>query len=184
VEQTTLQGGYDETAKAWKARFGTPYSVCGCMVDASQEKSVEKSKEKPNDKGKAPMKNMFKLVRNLSENSSKTSTPTRYGTHEGHPDLTPSGIEDADSSHPSDHNLHRESTAEGVAQLDRIARQMMSKERASNVLQGNGKAVFDEWQKLQAERKQTRTDHSEAFTEDGDGRYNAYWGVSANVPFG
>ncbi|CAG8761654.1 13355_t:CDS:2, partial [Acaulospora colombiana] len=51
VEQTTLQGGYDETAKAWKARFGTPYSVCGCMVDATPEK------EKPTEKGKATMKN-------------------------------------------------------------------------------------------------------------------------------
>jgi hypothetical protein len=154
------------------------------MVDASQEKSKGKSKEKSNDKGKAPMKNVFKMVRNLSESSAKSSTPTRYGTYEGHPDLTPSGIEDADSSHPSDHNLHRESTAEGVAQLDRVARQMTSKERALNALQENGKGGFDEWQKLQAERKQTRTDHSEAFTEDGDGRYNAYWGVSANVPFG
>ncbi|CAG8690416.1 561_t:CDS:2, partial [Acaulospora colombiana] len=101
-----------------------------------------------------------------------------------HPDLTPSGVEDADSSHPSEHNLHRESTAEGVAQLDRIARQMKSKERAANTLEGGGKKSIDEWQQLQAERKQGRTDHPEAFTDDGDGRYHAYWGVSANVPFG
>ncbi|PVG00354.1 hypothetical protein CPB86DRAFT_871885 [Serendipita vermifera] len=154
VEQTTLQSGYDETAKASKARFGVPYSVCGCMMDAPPEKVIEK--------GKSSFKKVLKIGKSSSDDHG--AAKTRYGTDTGHPELVSSNPDDADSSHPSDHNLHRESIAEGAAQLDRNE--------------------VDHWQKLQAERKQARTGHTEAFTEDGDGRYHAYWGVSANVPFG
>ncbi|PVG00357.1 hypothetical protein CPB86DRAFT_782691 [Serendipita vermifera] len=176
VEQTTLQGGYDETAKAWKARFGTPYTVCGCMMDPPPETKVEK--------GKTGIKKVFNLGRNSSDQGTKDLAVTRYGTDKAHPDLVPTQTDEIDSSHPSDHNLHRVPTEDGAIQVDRVARQMSSKERATKAVDGSFGSGLDEWQKLQAERKQTRTDHTEAFTGDGDGRYNAYWGVSANVPFG
>jgi hypothetical protein len=146
------------------------------MMDPLPETKVEK--------GKMSIKKTFKFGRKSSEQGTKASIPTRYGSDKAHPNLVPSQIDEADSSHPSDHNLHRESTEDGVAQLDRVARQMSSKERAARALEVDTAGGLDEWQKLQAERKQTRVNHTEAFTEDGDGRYNAYWGVSTNVPFG
>jgi hypothetical protein len=169
-----LQDGYDETAKAWKARFGVPYSVCGCMMDSPAEKVVEK--------GKTSLKKVFKIGKGSSHDHG--TSESRYGKDANHPELVTSNVEDADSSHPSDHNLHRESLAEGVARLDRVTRQVSSRERAAKALEGQSGTDVDQWQKLQAERKQARSDHIEAFTEDGDAPYQAYWGVSANVPFG
>ncbi|KAG9025832.1 hypothetical protein FS837_004810 [Tulasnella sp. UAMH 9824] len=31
VSQGPLSDAYDKTAEAWKARFGVPYSICGCL---------------------------------------------------------------------------------------------------------------------------------------------------------
>jgi hypothetical protein len=158
-----LQAAYDETARAWKAQFGVPYSVCGCMMDAPEEKPV---KEKPS------------LRRSLTSQSSRKKKTAEYSDH------LSCNMGDIDSSHPSDHNIHRRSTTIGANQLARIARQMASKERAARALEGKNQNVLEEFQKLQAGRRQTRSEHPEAFTEEGDGQYHMYWGVSAIVPYG
>jgi hypothetical protein len=163
VEQAMLQVAYDETARAWKAHFGVPYSVCGCMMDPPAEKPV---KGKPS------------LRRTLTSRSSRKKKTAEYS------DLLSCSMGAIDSSHPSDHNIHRRSTTIGANQLVRIARQMASMERATRALESDNRNNLEEFRRLQAERRQTRSEHPEAFTEEGDGQYYTYWGVSAIVPYG
>ncbi|KAG8785422.1 hypothetical protein FRC16_001948, partial [Serendipita sp. 398] len=42
VASPLLSAGYDLTAKAWKSRFGVPYSVCGCIPDTDTESRLSR----------------------------------------------------------------------------------------------------------------------------------------------
>lgn len=174
VEAYSLGKGYDITAKAWKARFGVPYSVCGCVPDPDPESRLSKfaskianigsKKEKPDPNGPPPV-----LVNHR-------------------PDLVATELSEADSSHPSEHNLQwGEASGDphhANAKVTRDARERRSQKYTEKAKKAAHK---DPWRALQAERKEKRRDrHREAFTDPhlGYGSYYPYWGVSAAVPYG
>ena len=48
VEEGALNFAYERTAKAWKSRFGVPYSVCGCgLVHSHVGEAVSKFFKNP-----------------------------------------------------------------------------------------------------------------------------------------
>ncbi|KAG8805044.1 hypothetical protein FRC17_005756, partial [Serendipita sp. 399] len=210
VQPTTLQSAYDNTAAAWKIRFGVAYSVCGCMPDAGPKpkmfefakKEEAPTKSKTTDGGK--IFGLFKSKKaKMSSGKHEVTTeepevamePSKNWNEE---DLVSKDLDEADSSHPSDHNLYVQVTKGEAVQPDLVGRELASKQRVASVKKGLERAVsqrtegsgsfecegetskVDEWRKLQAERKECRTDHREAFTskEGANGPYYPYWGVS------
>lgn len=144
----------------------------------------------------------FNLFKRSS--SSKSSPPIYQPPPLGiRDDLVTKDLGDADASHPSDHNLHLEKPDLSQIQSDLISRELASKDRVRTIKKdlervaskattgtdassGTEEATVDEWRKLQAERKEGRTDHVEAFTQKDslNGEYYSYWGVSMHVPKG
>jgi len=85
VEETALSSAYDITARAWKARFGVPYSVCGCAPDPIQSNTFSKLASK-----------IFKPDAAKRETSAELKNER--------PDLVSAEEADADATHPSEHN--------------------------------------------------------------------------------
>jgi len=81
IEESSLSKFYDNTAKAWKDRFGVPYSLCGCAPDPL-----------PGVIGKLASK-IFKPSGSAVLNNKR-------------PDLISPEVndEDLDATHPSEHN--------------------------------------------------------------------------------
>ncbi|KZT50992.1 hypothetical protein CALCODRAFT_461001 [Calocera cornea HHB12733] len=44
VEETALADAFDETARAWRSRFGVPYSLCGCAPTVLTDSTLSKLK--------------------------------------------------------------------------------------------------------------------------------------------
>ncbi|KAG8781171.1 hypothetical protein FRC20_009019 [Serendipita sp. 405] len=213
VQPVTLQSAYDKTAAAWKARFGVAYSVCGCMPDTGPKTKLFE----------LPKKDATPLKPKVADSSkkfgffkSKKSKPiTEQAEVEDAEAIEPSknwnglelvskDLDQADCSHPSDHNIHVRFSKGETVQADLISRELASKERVAAVKKGLERAVsnhteasgasdekeekvkVDEWRKLQAERKEERIDHKEAFTtrEGPNGPYYPYWGVSIEPSHG
>ncbi|KAG8817991.1 hypothetical protein FRC19_010963 [Serendipita sp. 401] len=206
VQPVTLQSAYDNTAAAWKARFGVAYSVCGCMPDSGPKSKLFELPKKD----VTPVKpKIAESGRRFGFFKSKKSKPGDGQTRvDGLGTVEPSKwngqylvskeLDQADCSHPSDHNIHVPLSKGETIQPDLISRELASKERVvavkkgleqadSNRTEGSGTndekeeaAKVDEWRKLQAERKENRIEHKEAFTtrEGANGPYYSYWGVS------
>ena len=169
VDPQALSTAYDITAKRWRARFGVPYSVCGCVPDPNQESRISKLANK---------------ISQLASRKDKSPAPSVPPVNT-RPDLVSVEEEEADSSHPSEHNINfgDPNSAETLKQKE------IREQRATKCVASAKKgASRDPWRGLQAERNEKRKDdnHTEAFTDPyyGYGYYYPYWGVSAEIPYG
>jgi hypothetical protein len=112
------------------------------------------------------------------------------------PDLITTEDEDANSSHPSEHNAYFGNPDDKIAQVNQAHREKKSHKRVESARKGRER---DPWRGLQAERAEKnrialldgkeddgRGRHREAFTDPyyGYGHYYPYWGVNAPVPYG
>ncbi|KAG8821508.1 hypothetical protein FRC17_009795 [Serendipita sp. 399] len=204
VESTGLSKGYDTTAKAWKARFGVPYSVCGCVPDRDSQSVLGRVVSRIGSITSSKTLRRASLLLSLSPPQSPTSptAPTATTTmtssspsqpvminHNPRPDLVSTSEEDADASHPSEHNLHF--GGGGIDPSDASVSEQITRREAvivKSVASAKKGAQKDPWRGLQAERNEKRKEkgHKEAFTDphSGSGDYYPYWGVSAAVPIG
>ncbi|KAG8933502.1 hypothetical protein FRC01_008782, partial [Tulasnella sp. 417] len=89
VSQGALSDAYDKTAEAWKARFGVPYSVCGCLPPT-------KSLEVPGSDSRGSFWPFSK------KGKSKVDEHPKF--ENSRPDLISIADEAAGQMHPSDHN--------------------------------------------------------------------------------
>jgi hypothetical protein len=169
VEAFALSSGYDITAKAWKARFGVPYSVCGCVPDPDAESRASRFVSKLSSIGSKKEKEIVPNGRPINNR----------------PDLVSIEDNEADSSHPSEHNLQFGDPNDPMTNWKKNVREKKSEKCISSAKKGGTR---DPWRALQAERAEKRrnADHREAFTNPyyGYGYYYPYWGVSMAVPFG
>ncbi|KAF8317035.1 uncharacterized protein EI90DRAFT_2943755 [Cantharellus anzutake] len=145
VEEGALSSAYDITARAWGARFGVPYSVCGCTPLTSTNRLMNKVSRILGGK-----KSQDKPIQN-----------TR-------PDLVSTLDDDADATHPSEHNSvvipnHDAHRAERARKLGK---------RIKELEKDKEKGRLTDWEKLRLERMQ-REGHDRAFI------YGAvpYWGL-------
>ncbi|KIM29346.1 hypothetical protein M408DRAFT_23112 [Serendipita vermifera MAFF 305830] len=192
VEPRDLTAGYDNTARLWKLRFGVPYSLCGCSPD----QGPEPPRPAPPTPPAPPVRShsIFK-IRNIFRKKKKTepiTTPVPVSVSvpvlapvpplvNTRPNLVTTEDDEADSSHPSEHNTLFSSDGAYSAYI-----------RATNsgirVASAKRSASIDPWRGLQAERNEKRQNdgHQEAFTDKnyGTGNYYPYWGVSLGIPFG
>lgn len=101
------------------------------------------------------------------------------------PDLVSIEDDEADSSHPSEHNLQFGDPNDPMTKWKKDLREKKSLKCAASAKKGGSK---DPWRALQAERNEKREKdrHREAFTDPyyGYGYYYPYWGVSMAIPFG
>ncbi|PVF99604.1 hypothetical protein CPB86DRAFT_813763 [Serendipita vermifera] len=179
VESNSLSKAYDITAKAWKARFGVPYSVCGCIPDPDPEPPLSRLLSK-----------LSSFLHKNEESNSRRET-ILVNTR---PDLVTTEDHEADTSHPSEHNADFGDPNDKPAQWKKERRERKSVQRVASAQKGGDK---DLWRDLQAKRAEKRRLallyggddnrwHREAFTDThhGYGYYYPYWGVSAAVPIG
>ncbi|KAG8834460.1 hypothetical protein FRC17_008682 [Serendipita sp. 399] len=168
IDASHISKGYDRTAKAWKARFGVPYSVCGCVPDRDSQSILSR---------------FVSRIASIGSSKSKLEPPPQLVN--SRPDLVSTEEEGADSSHPSEHNLHFGDPSD-VHTLYKASQR--EKKTAKCVVSAQKGAHRDPWRGLQAERNESRREigHKEAFTDPhfGYGAYYSYWGVSAAIPIG
>ncbi|KAG8809140.1 hypothetical protein FRC17_003598 [Serendipita sp. 399] len=184
VDALQLSKGYDITAKEWKLRFGVPYSVCGCVPDGDSESRLSRFASKISAIGTSSH-SRSKSASSSVERNSDASSHAAAAVVNSRPDLVSTEDDEADSSHPSEHNLSfgnpNDSNAKGKGYL----REKKSEKCVTSAKKG---ASRDPWRGLQAERneKRKKEGHKEAFTDPhyGYGAYYPYWGVSAAVPLG
>ena len=79
-----MSSAYDATVRAWKTRFGAPYSVCGCAPEPAPTSTL----------GSKLTSKVFK--------SAKPGKSTEFRNER--PDLVSAEEEGADATHPSEHN--------------------------------------------------------------------------------
>ncbi|KAG8946579.1 hypothetical protein FRC04_011557 [Tulasnella sp. 424] len=89
VSQGALSDAYDKTAEAWKARFGVPYSVCGCLPPT-------KSMEIPGSDSRGG----FSLFSKKGKSKAEPAKPFENTR----PDLVSAADDAAEQTHPSDHD--------------------------------------------------------------------------------
>jgi hypothetical protein len=112
------------------------------------------------------------------------------------PDLVTTEDHEANSSHPSEHNMYFGDPSDNLTQLKKQVREKKSTKCIESAKKG---AEKDPWRALQAERAEknrvaeldgkegdVKQRHREAFTDPyhGYGYYYPYWGVSMAVPLG
>lgn len=178
VDATSLSTAYDITAKAWKARFGVPYSVCGCIPDRDSESRMSRFASKISSFGHKREKSI-----------SKASTLVNP-----RPDLVTTEDHEADTSHPSEHNAYFGNPSDQQAQWKKEYRERKSMKCLASAKKEGDR---DPWRALQVERAEKRQlalldgkgstrNHREAYTDPyiGYGYFYPYWGVSMAVPPG
>ncbi|KAG8808965.1 hypothetical protein FRC17_003680, partial [Serendipita sp. 399] len=174
VDSLCLSKGYDITAKAWKLRFGVPYSVCGCAPDGEVESTMSRFTSKITAIGTGSSR---KQQRDKSSDGSRVPN--------SRPDLVSTAEDEADTSHPSEHNLRFGDPNNPIVRERGLSRE---KQVAKSVAIAKKGGSRDPWKGLQAERSEQRKKegHKEAFTdpESGYGTYFPYWGVSTAIPIG
>ncbi|CAG7851190.1 SubName: Full=Uncharacterized protein {ECO:0000313/EMBL:CCA67541.1} [Serendipita indica DSM 11827] len=169
VEPNILSTAYDITAKAWKKRFGVPYSICGCLPDGDSESRISRFASK--------ISSGFKK----RDDSPGSHVPP---VNNKRPDLVNTDEGEADSSHPSEHTINFGNPSDAVASRNRFDRQRRADKCVASAHKG---AARDPWRGLQAERseRRKREGHKEAFTDSHYyAMYYPYWGVSAAIPLG
>ncbi|KAG8812482.1 hypothetical protein FRC18_002927 [Serendipita sp. 400] len=187
VEPLLLSKGYDITAKAWKARFGVPYSVCGCVPDGDSESLLSRftSKIIGNSGSSHKRDSSVSSIDSTSSSGHKRekSVTTLEPVVNSRPDLVSTEEDEADASHPSEHN-QQFGDPDGRPAFK--AAYLREKRSAKCVASAKKGASRDPWRGLQAERNERRKEHKEAFTDPhyGSGAYYPYWGVSVAIPLG
>ncbi|KAG8933520.1 hypothetical protein FRC01_008603 [Tulasnella sp. 417] len=145
VSQGALSDAYDKTAEAWKARFGVPYSVCGCLPPT-------KSLEVPGSDSRGS----FWLF--AKKGKSKVDEHPKF--ENSRPDLISVADEAAGQMHPSDHNAvaiinpGEQNTAQ--AQLRKTELGKREKELQKSIEKGRA----DQWAEVVRGRV---TDHTPSF---------------------
>ncbi|CAG7854222.1 SubName: Full=Uncharacterized protein {ECO:0000313/EMBL:CCA67541.1} [Serendipita indica DSM 11827] len=158
-----LSTAYDLTAKAWKRRFGVPYSICGCVPDGEPESRISKF--------------AFKISSGFKKRDDSHGSPA----NNTRPDLVSTEEDEADSSHPSEHTIKFVNPSDATMAKVRADRQHRVDKCVASARNG---AARDPWRGLQAERSK-REGHKEAFTDSHSyAAYYPYWGVSAAIPLG
>jgi hypothetical protein len=183
VEATSLSTAYDITAKAWKARFGVPYSVCGCIPDRDSESPIIRFASRLSKLG-------HRKEKSIDEKDGEINIVNKR------PDLVTTEDDEANSSHPSEHNVNFGDPKDKLTQTKKEYREKKSMKCTTSAKKGGER---DPWRALQAERaeknqlaaldgkeKGEKQKHKEAFTDPcyGYGYYYPYWGVSAAIPLG
>jgi len=101
------------------------------------------------------------------------------------PDLVSVEEGEADSSHPSEHNINFGDPKSAETLKQKAIREKRALKCVASAKKG---ASRDPWRGLQAERNEKRKEenHKEAFTDPnyGYGHYYPYWGVSTAIPYG
>ena len=144
--------------------FGVPYSVCGCVPDP--------------DEASGTLSRLAARLRSPKEQPAPLVNPR--------PDLVSTEDEDANASHPSEHNVE---LGDPLSQTTRIAIHKRA-DKADSRLTRARKACTnpkrDPWVQLQAERNAKRDGHKEAFTDPmlGAAAYYPYWGITMFPPYG
>lgn len=204
VGAETLQGGYDFTAAAWKARFGVPYSLCGCIPDGPTNSKNPKANSKGHSKKFSLSKRDIAGIRlKLPFRRSASTSQSLFANDTSI--LLSTQVTDSDASHPSEHNLHldHKDGQTRPVQPEFVNRELEVKKRVQDIKspsvpQNNQlslgrrqndtkeKETVDEWRKMQVERRESKPGHKEAFTTrpHWDGVYHEYWGVSVMTPEG
>jgi len=147
VEESALSNAYDITARAWQERFHVPYSVCGCTPLSSG--------------------GMMNRISRLFGGKKPQNKPI----HNARPDLVSILDDDADATHPSEHNSvvvsdHPEYDAR------RRERARKLEKRIKQLEKDKGKGKLSEWERLRVERMQ-RNGHDRAFVYAA----SPYWGM-------
>jgi len=144
--------------------FGVPYSVCGCVPD--------------------PDRASGSLFRSASTFRSPKDRPVPLINHR--PDLVSTEDEDANASHPSEHNIDFGDPNSQTAQLALRNQAAKAHERLSGAKRACANPKRDPWVQLQAERNSRRDGHKEAFTDPmmGAAEYYPYWGITMFPPYG
>lgn len=111
------------------------------------------------------------------------------GLENSRPDLVSIEDEDADASHPSEHNLELGDPAGPFAKNLLQSRENAAKKRFKGAKEACGSLkTHNAWTALQVarnEQSKTRDGHKEAFAaHPGSAAYYPYWGVSAYPPLG
>lgn len=169
VEETALSNGYDATAKAWKSRFGVPYSVCGCGPV-----------ETPSSAGGG-----LKFSKLLSSSSSKAGSGSTLSADQAkaialvvsnaRPDLlsTEDSPDAVQATHPSEHDSvylvgHKASDKLRAERVEKVAKRKKEMDKAAE------KGKFkDDWDRVCYERsKKSNSRHQPAFNA-----VVPYWGM-------
>ncbi|KAG8968920.1 hypothetical protein FRC05_001288 [Tulasnella sp. 425] len=141
VGQGALSDAYDKTAEAWKARFGVPYSVCGCL---------------PSDTSSGSRGSGFSLFSKKGKSKSTLEKPAENPR----PDLLSPSDEAAEQTHPSDHDavaiINPGGPNAAQAQLRRRELTKRAKELGKSVEKGKA----DQWGEIMQKRG---VDHTPSF---------------------
>ncbi|KAF8305769.1 hypothetical protein DL93DRAFT_2144320 [Clavulina sp. PMI_390] len=134
VEEGALSSAYDYTARAWKSRFGVPYSVCGCG---------------PLEEG------LGDKISKLFTSKSKSAANAQIGPKNPRPDLVSIDDADADATHPSEHNSVVFVPGKGRPSLDygRRMREAKIAKRHKDMIKAMEKGKYrDEWERMRVQR--------------------------------
>ena len=145
-----------------------PYSVCGCVPDPDHESRIGRLASK---------------ISHLAIRKDKSPAPGAPPANP-RPDLVCVKEEEADSSHPSEHNINFGDPKSVETLKQKEAREQRAMECVASAKKA---AAWDPWRGLQVARNEKRRDenHREAFTDPyWYGYYYPYWGVSAAIPIG
>jgi len=144
--------------------FGVPYSVCGCAPDPDRASG-----------------SLFRLASKF-----RSSKDRPVPLVNPRPDLVSTEDEDANASHPSEHNIDFGDPKSQIAQLALSKRAAEADKRFSRAKQACTNPKRDPWVQLQAERNSKRDGHKEAFTDPmmGAAAYHPYWGITMFPPYG
>lgn len=160
-------------AFAFQLAFGVPYSVCGCAPDVDEApSSLSKMTARLSSKGKG------KAV-----DSSRTPLKNKR------PDLVSTDEQDADSFHPSEHQVAYGDPEGKKAHELLQARQQLTKQKYKDAHHNcSHSKTYSPWTAIQVQRNERnapREGHREAFTDDKPQTevFN-YWGVGAFPPIG
>ena len=102
------------------------------------------------------------------------------------PDLVSTEDEDANASHPSEHNIEFGDPNSQKARSALSSRAVKAQRMLSRAKQACTSPKRDAWVQLQAERNSTQRGHKEAFTDpmQGAAPYYPYWGIAMFPAFG
>ncbi|KAG8927126.1 hypothetical protein FRC01_007979 [Tulasnella sp. 417] len=142
VSQGALSDAYDKTAEAWKARFGVPYSICGCL---------------PQDvAGGGSGGSSFSFFSKKGKSKSALERPLENPR----PDLLSPSDEAAEQTHPSDHHaVAIVNPGEPNAAEAQLRRRELAK-RAKDLGKSVEKGKADQWGEVMHKRA---VDHTPSF---------------------
>lgn len=153
-----------EILMASQDAFGVPYSVCGCVPDPDTASGF--------------------FSRLASKFKSSRGQPVPLVN--GRPDLISTEDEDANASHPSEHNVEFGDPHSGIALHASSTREAKAQRRLIRAMKARKVPKRDPWVQLQAERNSKHDGHKEAFTDPmlGAAPYYPYLGITMLPAYG